>query len=62
MKLFVIGQISSDPDEWDSLLGLQLILADSREQAETMTDYGSAIEVAIERPAVLTPYLPGPSF
>jgi hypothetical protein len=51
LRLFVVGQISGEPERW---IGDRVfVVAHSPEEAATITDGDSAIEVCMDRPFVL---------
>jgi hypothetical protein len=51
LKLFVVGQITDDPEGWSG--DRIFVVAGSAEEAAAMTDLDSAIEVRMDRPFVL---------
>lgn len=53
LKLYVAGEHSANPDEWDKFGGWYLVLAESPEQAMAMTKEPVATEVAAERPCII---------
>ena len=54
MKLFVAGEVNSDPTQWDGLsLERILVLAENKEQAAGMIDSLAIIEVRMDQAAIL---------
>jgi hypothetical protein len=51
LKLFVVGQISGEHERWNG--DRVFVIAHSPEEAATMADGDSAIEVPMDRPFVL---------
>jgi len=61
MKLFVTGEYSPYPEEWDALNEYSLVLAESPAQAIELSGQERAFEVDLSKPCVLLtmpdPYL-----
>jgi hypothetical protein len=54
LKLFVVGELSPTPADWDGYNSRALVLAGDAQQAERLTDVpGIAIEIDMTNPAVL---------
>lgn len=53
MKLFVAGATSPTPDDWSGWDEYSLVLAESIEQAETLTGKTPIFEVDMSKPALL---------
>jgi hypothetical protein len=53
MKLFIAGEVSSDPAEWDHFGNCMLVLAESSEEALSITGGMPVVEVCMDSPAVL---------
>ena len=54
MKLFVAGEVFDDPEMWSGLsLQRILVLAENKEQAESMVDGLFVIEVRMDKAAIL---------
>jgi hypothetical protein len=54
LKLFVVGEFSSDPDEWSENGGYSIVLAANEEEArQASCSPGPAIEVVAKRPCEL---------
>lgn len=52
LKLFVVGESSGNPDDWPGS-GYGLVVARSKEEALTMSDWHIAAEVIFNKPVVL---------
>jgi hypothetical protein len=60
LKLFVLGQTSSDPEKWNRYQGWSLVLARDAQEALSMDDAHSiATEVVADEPIVLCYLSPG---
>ena len=53
MKLFVVGEVFGEPEKWNRLSDRFLILAESKEQALSMIDTLTVVEVSMDKPAIL---------
>jgi hypothetical protein len=53
MKLFVVGEVFDDPGKWNRLSERMLLLAESEEQALSMIDTLTVVEVRMDKPAIL---------
>jgi hypothetical protein len=53
MRLFVVGEVFSDPENWSRLSQRTLILAETKEQALDMIDTLTITEVRMDKPAIL---------
>jgi len=54
LKLFVAGEVFSDPQKWSGLSDNKvLILAESKEQAKSMVDGLPVVEVEMDKPSIL---------
>ena len=56
MKLFVAGEMSGDPNDWDGLSSkTALLLAESEDEAVAMIEFTSVVkEVRMDQPAILS--------
>jgi len=53
MKLFVVGEESSDPKKWSIWSEYALVIAESANEAEKMVKGSPATEIPIEKPVIL---------
>ena len=53
LRLFVLGERSGIPEDWEQLGSVALVLAHSAEEALTMYPLRPAVEVSLSKPAVL---------
>lgn len=53
LKLFVVGELSGDPEEWSPWGGYGLVLARSKEEALSFVDHIHAAEVEFDKAKVL---------
>lgn len=55
MKLFVVGQPSGDPKEWNDYCETHFVIAPNRDEASRLADGASMVqEVVMDYPAVLS--------
>jgi len=53
LKLFVVGEISADPDKWG--VGTRsLVIAHDEKEAMELAELGPAVEIPFLKPMVLT--------
>jgi hypothetical protein len=55
LKLFVVGESSSNPDDWDGYGTTAIVIAESKEQAKTLCPELSdtVTEIPLDRPMVI---------
>lgn len=54
LKLFVLGEISGNPDEWQEYCGHAIVIARTKEEALSLHDgYGYACEISLDRPMLI---------
>ena len=54
LKLFVLGQKSSNPDDWDAWRDTAIVVAYSAEEALAICPFKPATEIVLTRPMILS--------